>query len=80
MVEVKNGAIKWYLSLQLFFCKSADPTVKTDQRAIFESIVFYSVDNQKTNEMVTLGYNQLFQQRDEFQRNGSGSVVDYVKA
>ena len=44
-------AVKWYLSLNMYFYKSTSPIAKTDMTAMFRSEVFKSID---THELVLL--------------------------
>ena len=77
--RVNVEAVKWYLSLNINFCKSASPTVKTDPAVTFRSELFKSIDNHKLDYQFHVGYNQIVQQIDEFQRNSSGWVVDHLQ-
>ena len=72
-------AVKWYLSLNMNFCKSASPAVKTDPVVTFCSEVFKSINSQELNYQFHVGYNQILLQIDAFQRNGSGWVADHLQ-
>ena len=65
-------AAKWYLSLNMNFCKSTSPGVKTDPAVTFRSEVFRSIDSHERDYQFHVGYNQIVLQADEFQGNGSG--------
>ena len=77
--RVNVEAVKWYLSLNMNFCKSASPAVKTDPAVTFRSELFKSIDHHKLDYQFHVGYNQIVQQIDEFQRNSSGWVVDHLQ-
>ena len=71
-------AAKWYLWLNMNFCKSTRPSIKTDPAVTFRSEVFKSIDTHKLNYPFHVGYNHIVLQIDEFQRNGNGWVVDHL--
>ena len=77
--RVDAEAVKWYLSLNMNFCKSTNPTVKRDPAVTFCSEVLESIDNHKLDYQFHVGYNQIVLQIDEFQRSGSGWVVDHLQ-
>ena len=70
--RVKAEAVKWYLSLNMNFCKSTSPAVKTVPAVMFCSEVFKSIDTCELDYQFHVGYNQIVLQIDEFQSNGSG--------
>ena len=72
-------AVKWYLSLKMNFCKSTSPGVEADPAVTFRSEVFNSIDTHELDSQFHVGYNQMILQIDEFQRNGSGWVVDHLQ-
>ena len=72
-------AVKWYLSLNMNFCKSTSPGVKTDPAVTFCSEVCTSTDTYELNYQFHVGYTQIVQQIDAFQRNGSDLVVDHIQ-
>ena len=72
-------AVKWYLSLNMNFCKSTSPSVKTDPAVRFSSEVFKSIDIYELRYHFHVGYNKIVLQIDEFQRNGNGWVVDHLQ-
>ena len=72
-------AVKWYLSLNMNFCKSTSPSVKTDPVVRFSSEVFKSIDIYELRYHFHVGYNKIVLQIDEFQRNGNGWVVDHLQ-
>ena len=57
MVSHAKNAVKWYISLNLHFCKAADATVKTAPSVIFRSEVFRSILTQNLEDMFEAGYN-----------------------
>ena len=69
--RVKAEAVKWYLSLNLNFCKPTSPGVKTDRAVTFCSEVFKSTDTHELDYQFHVGYKQIVQQTDEFQRSGT---------
>ena len=77
--QVKAEAVKWYLSLNMNFCKSTSPAVKTDPAVKFHSEVFKSIDTHELDYQFHVGYNQIVLQIDEFQRSGSGWVIDHLQ-
>ena len=60
-------AVKWYLSLNLNFCKSTRPCVKTDPAVKFHSEVFKSSDIHELDYQFHVGYNHIKLHIDEFQ-------------
>ena len=72
-------AVKWYLSLNMNFCKSTSPSVKTGPAVTFCSEVFKSIDTHKLDYQFHVGYNKIVLQTDEFQCSGSGCVIDFLQ-
>ena len=72
-------AVKWYLSLNMNFCKSTNPCVKTDPAVTFHSEVFKSSDIHELDYQFHVGYNLIKFQIDEFQCDGSGCVVGHLQ-
>ena len=70
--QANAEAAKWYLSLNMNFCKSTSPGIKTDQAVTFCSEVLKSIDTQKLDYQFRVGYYQIVLQIDEFQCSGSG--------
>ena len=77
--QVNTEAVKWYLSLNMNFCKSMNPAVKADPAVMFLSEVFKSINTHELEYQFHVGYNQIVLQIDEFQRNSSGWVVDHLQ-
>ena len=77
--EVNVEAVKWYLSLNMNFCKATNPAIKTGPAVTFCSEVFKSINTHELDYQFHVGYNQIVPQIDEFQRNGSGWVVDHIQ-
>ena len=77
--RVNVEAVKWYLSLNMNFCRSTSSAVKIDPAGTFRLEVFKSIENHELDYQFHIGYNQIVQQIDEFQRNGSGWVVDHLQ-
>ena len=61
------------------FCKSTKPGVKIDPAVRFRPEVLKSIDTDKLDYQFCVRYNQIVQQIDEFQRNGSDWVVDHLQ-
>ena len=61
------------------FCKSTSPSFKTDPAVTFRSEVFKSIDTRGLDYQFHVGYNQIVLQINEFQRNGSGWVIDHLQ-
>ena len=59
-------ALKWYLSLNMNFCKSTSPGVKTDPPITFRSEVLTFIDTQELDYQFHEAYNQIVQQIGEF--------------
>ena len=70
--QANAEAVKWYLSLNMNFCKSTSPGVKTDPAVTFCSEVFKSIDTHELDYQFRVGYYQIVPQIDEFQCIGSG--------
>ena len=70
---------RWYVSLNMNFCKSTSFGVKTDPAVTFRSEVFKSIDAHELDYQFHVGYNQIVLQIDEFQSNGSGWFVDHLQ-
>ena len=77
--RVNAEAVKWYPSLSMNFRRSTSPGVKTYPAVTFRSEVFKSIDTHKLDYQFHVRYNQIVLQIDEFQRNGSGWVVDHLR-
>ena len=52
-------AVKWYLSLNMNFCKSTSPGVKIDPAITFRSEVFKSIDIHELDYQFHVRYNQI---------------------
>ena len=61
------------------FCKSTNPVVKTDPVVMFHPEVYKSINTHELSYQFHVGYNQIVLQTDEFQRNGSGWIVDHFQ-
>ena len=72
-------AVKRYLSLNMNFCKSTRPGVKTNPAVTFRLEVFKSIDTHEIDYQFHVGYNQIVLQIDEFQRSSSGWVVEHLQ-
>ena len=71
--------LKWYLSLNMNFCNSRSPSVKIDLAVMFRSEAFKSIDTHELDYLFHVEWYQIVLQIDEFQRNGSGWVVDHLQ-
>ena len=72
-------AFKWYLSLNINFCKSTSSGVNTDLAVTFHSEAFKSIDTHEFNYLFHVEYKQIVQQIDKFQRNGSGWILNHLE-
>ena len=61
------------------FCKSRSPGIKTDVAVTFCPEVFKSINTHELDYQFHVGYNEIVQQIDEFQRNGTGWVIDHLQ-
>ena len=77
--RVNVEAVKWQMSLNMTFCESRSPGIKTDAAVTFCSEVFKSINTHELDYQFDVGYNEIVQQIDEFQRNGTGWVVDHLQ-
>ena len=77
--EASAEAVKWYLLLYMNFCKSTRPGIKTDLAVTFHSELFKSIDTHELDYQFHVGYSQIVQQIDDFQRSGSGRVLDHLE-
>ena len=75
--RVNAEVFNLYLSLNMNFSKSRGPGVKTDPTVTFRSEVFKSINIYNFDYQFHEGRNQTVLQIDEFQRNGSGWVIDH---
>ena len=64
--QANAEAFKWYLSLNINFCKSTSSGVNTDLAITFNSEVFKSIDTHELNYLFHMEYNQIVQQIDKF--------------
>ena len=55
--RVTAEAVKWYISLNMNYCKSTTSDVKTDPAVMFRSDVFRSIDTNELNYQFNVGYN-----------------------
>ena len=74
--KIKSKSIKWYLSLNVEFCGATNPLKRTDPPVTFRTEVFTSITEYDLEEMANLGYEQIVDDIENFQRNGSGWVLD----
>ena len=77
--RVNAEAVKWYPALGMNFRRSTSPGVKTYPAVTFRSGMFKSIGTHKLDYQFHVRYNQIVLQIDEFQRNGSGWVVDHLR-
>lgn len=74
--KTKSKAIKWYLSLGVEFCSATNPSKMTDPPVIFRSQTFASLDENDLEELLITAYDQIIDDIENFQRNGSGWILD----
>ena len=77
--RVNTKSVKWYLSLNMNFCKCTSPAVKTNPAVMFCSEMFKSFDTYELDYLFHVRYNQIVLKIDEFQRNESVWVVDHLQ-
>ena len=77
--QVNAEVVKCYLSLNMNICKSTSPGVKKDPAVTFRSEVSKSINMHKLDYQFHVGYNQIVLQIDEFQRSGTGWVLDHLQ-
>ena len=77
-IRANAEAVKRYLSMNMNFCMSTSPGVKTDPTVPFHSEVLMPIDTHKLDYQFHVGYKQIVQQIGEFQRSGSGMVIDHL--
>ena len=82
--EVRNF-FKFHISQFLFFLHQLaffffhKPWHQGGSGCIFRSEVFKSTDTHELDYQFPIGFNQIVQQIDEFQHNGSGWAVDHIQ-
>ena len=77
--RANEETVRWYLSVNMNFCKSTSPGAKTDPAVTFLPEVLKSIDTHEFNYHFNAGYNQIVEQIDEYQRSGGDWVVDYLQ-
>ena len=75
--RANSEAFKRCLSLNMNFCKSTSPGIKTDPTDMFHLEVFMSIDTDKRDYQFHVGYNQIVEHIHEFQSKASAGVVDH---
>ena len=73
---VKRKGIKWNLALKAIMYKSVDPDVVTDPPAVFNTDMLLGLIWTNYGEELNAAYENVIEQIDEYQRNGSGWVLD----
>ena len=73
----KRPAIKYYFTLKVVFHQSKDPSIITDVPVNFRTEVFPALNLEKLDLHNTIAMKQFQQRIDEFQRNGSGWVLNH---
>jgi len=76
--ELENKpAVKYFFTLKMVFHQSKDTSILTDVPVSFRSEVFSALDDSKLELHNRVAIKQLHQQIDQFQRNGSGWILDH---
>ena len=72
--------IKWQLSLSLTFVKAANTEVVTDPPVVFLTEPVSSTSGDPVELQLKVALRRLWQQIDEYERNGSGWIIDRLVA
>ena len=74
-------AVKWYIDakLNMNFCKSTSPGIKTDPTVTLRPELFKSINTHELDYQFHVGYNETVLQTDECQRRDSGWVIDHLQ-
>lgn len=76
--ELSDGkGVKFYFTLRMIFHQSKDPSILTDVPVSFRSEVFTALNMDKFDLYLKVAMMQFQKQVDEFQKNGSGWVLNH---
>lgn len=73
----KRSGVKYYFTLSTIFHQSKDKSIVTDVPVSFRTEVFTALNMEKFDLHLKVTMKQLQQKIDQFQRNGSGWVLDH---
>ena len=73
---VNRKGIKWSLTLKVIMHKSVDPAVVTDPPAVFNTDMVVGLIGSNYDDDLKAAFNNVMQQIDNYQRNGSGLVLN----
>ena len=73
----KGKGIKYFFTVRMVFHQSKDTSILTDPPVSFRSEVFTALDVEKLDLHIKVAMQQFQHQIEEFQRNGSGWVIDH---
>ena len=73
----KINGMKYYFTLRIMFHQGKDPSILTDPPISFRSEVFTALNSEKFHLNAKVAAQQFQQQIDQFQRNGSGWVINH---
>ena len=74
---MERPGIKYYFTLKMMYHKTVDTTILSDPPPLFPTEVFSALDMTKFGDHVKFAMQQLQQQMENFQRNGSGWIIDH---
>ena len=69
--------IKFYFTLCMVYHQSKDPSIVTEPPVSFRSEVFTALNMENVDLHCKIAMEQFQKQVDEFQKNGSGWVLDH---
>ena len=72
----KRKDIKWSIALKVIMHKSVDPAVVTDPPAVFNTDMVVGLIGSNYADDLKAPFNNVMQQIDNYQRNGSGWVLN----
>ena len=73
---VARKGMKWNLALKAIMYKPTDPDVVTDPPAVFNTDMVLGLIGSNYEDELKAAYENVIEQIDEYQRNGSGWVLD----
>ena len=73
---VARKGIKWSLALKVIMYKAVDPNVFTDLPATFNTDMVMGLIGSDYDEDLNVAFNNVMEQIDNYERNGSGWVMD----
>ena len=73
---VARKGIKWSLALKVIMYKAVDPDIFTDPPATFNTDMVMGLIGSDYDEDLNVAFNNVMEQIDNYERNGSGWVMD----